>query len=89
MNKERTYLDLMVSDGYTNEMEQLGQYLHVLGQEGLTLHHRTYSTSQEDNDFLEWENNQLDEVFVISVAEEKGKKEEVFSLCSVSRSNFR
>ena len=53
MNKERTYLDLMVSDGYTNEMEQLGQYLHVLGQEGLTLHHRTYSTSQEDNDFLE------------------------------------
>ena len=42
MNKERTYLDLMVSDGYTNEMEQLGQYLYVLGQEGLTLHHRTY-----------------------------------------------
>ena len=31
----------------------LGEYLYVLGGDGLTLHHKTYSVSQGENDFLE------------------------------------
>ena len=34
--------------GYT-----LGEYLYVLGRDSLTLHDKTSSVSQEDNDFLE------------------------------------
>ena len=51
----------------------LGEYLYILGRDGLTLHHKTYSISQGEGDFLEWENNQLNEM-----AEKKGDKEEVF-----------
>ena len=31
----------------------LGQYLYVLSRQGLTLKHKTYSITQEDDDFLE------------------------------------
>lgn len=55
----------------------LGEYLYVLGRDSLTLHNKTSSVSQEDNDFLEWVNSQLNEVFGTSVAEKKGNKEEM------------
>ena len=31
----------------------IGKYLYVLLRRGLTLRHKTYSTSQQDGDFLE------------------------------------
>ena len=31
----------------------LGEYLYVLSRQGLTLRHKTYSISREDDDFLE------------------------------------
>ena len=31
----------------------LGEYLYVLARNGLTLRHKTYSITQEDNNFLE------------------------------------
>ena len=31
----------------------LEEYLYVLGQDGMTLHYKTYSVSQEDEDCLE------------------------------------
>ena len=31
----------------------LGEYLYVLSRQGITLHHKTYSIVQEDDEFLE------------------------------------
>ena len=52
----------------------LGEYLYILGWNGLTLHCKTYSISQEDDYYLKWENNQLNEVFGTSAAEKKEEK---------------
>ena len=35
----------------------LSEYLYVLARDGLTLRHETYSITQQDGNFLEWEKN--------------------------------
>ena len=67
----------------------LGEYLYVLVRDGLTLRHKTYSITQEDDDSLEWENNQLNAVFGTLVAEKRDDKEVVLSFSTVSGTNFR
>ena len=36
------------------------EYLYKLAKDGLTLQHKTYSITTEDDDFEKWENNLLE-----------------------------
>lgn len=67
----------------------LGECLYVLVRDGLTLRHKTYSITQEDDDSLEWEDNQLNAVFGTLVAEKRDDKEVVFFFSTVSGTNLR
>ena len=37
----------------------IGEYLYVLARSGLTLWHRTYAINQDEEDFLEWEEDNM------------------------------
>ena len=38
----------------TIRAHSIGEYFYILIRSGLTLRHKTYSISQQENDFLEW-----------------------------------